>query len=171
MTNIMAAAALIASQIGAPVAFDAAPVVVPPAKAVVISAAPRAGTLASGYVSASGTVSGSGYLHCSAPQNGSGWMSGSVNLSGSLPVNGPDGARGSVPVSGHVYLTGSCQNGGGFVSGSAFLQGSGSLYGRDGRLAGTVRLDGSVFISQYASSSFLWVNQFTTLSGYFTAAN
>jgi hypothetical protein len=165
MTNIMAAAALIASQIGAPVPV-AAPAVVVPVAVEAASPAPR--TQASGYVTATGMLSGSGYMQCSAPQNGSGWMNGSVNLSGQLPVNGPDGVHGSVPVSGYVFLSGSCSNGGGFASGSASVTGYGVLYNREGRRAGTVTLNGSIFVSQYVSQ-FAWINQYATVSGFFSA--
>jgi hypothetical protein len=166
MTNIMAAAALIASQIGAPLPVSAPAVVVP--VAVAKEAAPVRAAASSGYVSATGFLSGNGYLQCSAPRGGSGWMSGSVNLTAQMPVNGPDGAYGTVPVSGYVYLTGSCQNGSGFVSGSASVNGYGTLYTREGKRAGTVQLNGSVFVSQYASG-FVWINQYATVSGYFSA--
>ena len=68
MTNMLAAAALIASQMGAPLPADVPAVVVPAVTAKAAAPAPR--SQASSYVSASGTLSGSGYLHCSAPQNG-----------------------------------------------------------------------------------------------------
>jgi hypothetical protein len=55
------------------------------------------------------------------------------------------------------------------VNGSASVYGSGTLYARDGRRAGTVRLDGTVFVNQY-SSGYTYINQYATLSGYFTAA-
>lgn len=166
MNNIMAAAALIASQIGAPLAVETPAVVVPVAAA---KATPLPHAAASSrYVSASGTLSGSSYLTCSAPPNGSGWMNGSVNLTANMSVSGPNGLHGYVPVSGYVFLSGSCQNGSGFVSGSASVNGHGILYSRDGRRAGTVALNGSVFVSQFASE-FVWINQYATVSGYFTA--
>ena len=171
MTNIMAAAALIASQIGAPLPQGVPAVEAPVAISAPALAAPAANvSVISSYVSASGNLSGNGYLHCSAPQNGSGWMSGSINLSAQMLVNGPDGARGTIPVSGYAYLTGSCQNGAGFVSGSVSVTGYGTLYSREGNRAGTVSLNGSVFVSQYASG-FVWINQYATVSGYFTSAS
>lgn len=166
MTNILATAALIASQIGAPLPADAPVVVVP--VAVARQTAPSAPIAQSSYVSASGYLSGSAYMSCNAPQNSSGWMSGTVNLTAQMQVTGPDGARGTVPVSGYAFLSGSCQNGAGFVSGSASVRGVGTMYGRDGRRAGTVSLDGSVFVHQYVSG-FAWINQYATLSGYFSA--
>jgi len=166
MTNIMAAAALIASQIGAPLPAGAPAVAVPVAVAKAVPAVSAAGS--SGYVSATGTLSGSGFMQCNAPRNGSGWMSGWVNLSSQMSVNGPDGAHGTVPVSGTVYLTGSCQNGSGFVSGSASVSCYGTLYARDGKRAGSVQLNGNVFVNQFVSG-FAWINQYANVSGYFTA--
>lgn len=166
MTNIMAAAALIASQIGTPLPAGAPVATVPVASAkAVATPGPRAA--ASGSVSGTGMLSGSGYMRCNAPQNGSGWMSGGINLSAQMPIYGPDGAYGTIPVSGYVFLNGSCRNGSGFVSGSAQVTGYGALYARDGRRAGTVRLNGTVFVNQYVSE-FAWINQFTTVTGWFT---
>ena len=168
MTNIMAAAALIASQIGAPLPVNAPAVVVPVAVGKALPAPVERAASSSGYVSASGTLSGSGYMNCSAPRNGSGWMSGSVNLTAQLYVNGPDGSRGTVPVSGYVFLSGSCQNGSGFATGSASVTGYGTLYGNDGKRAGTVQMNGTVFVNQFVTQ-FAWINQYATVSGYFTA--
>ena len=162
MTNMLAVAALIASQIGAPLPADAPAVIVPTAAATVVPAARAAA--ASGSVSATGNLSGSTSMQCN-----SGWMNGWVNLTAQMQVSGPDGTHGTVPVSGQVHLSGSCQNGsGGFVSGSASVSGYGTMYSREGRRAGTVRLNASVFINQHVSE-FAWINQYATVHGYFTA--
>ena len=79
--------------------------------------------------------------------------------------------RGTVPVNGWVHLSGSCQNGGGFANGSASLNGWGTLYGRDGRRAGSVRLDGTVFVNQHVSGQHVFINQYANLSGWFTPEN
>ena len=54
------------------------------------------------------------------------------------------------------------------MSGSASVSGYGTLYARDGRRAGTVSMNGSVFVNQYVTQ-FVWINQYATVSGYFTA--
>ena len=90
MTNILAAAALIASQIGTPLPADAPAVAVPVAIAREVPAT-RAVASASGYVSATGSLSGSGFMQCSAPQNGSGWMSGWMRVRWS--TSGTPGGR------------------------------------------------------------------------------
>lgn len=164
MTNLLAVAAAIAMEIGAPPPIET-PAVVPLGSGSFQSSA------ASGYISAWGTLTGSGFLSCSAPPNGngSGWMNGSINLTANMPVRGPDGVSGTVPVSGYVSLSGSCQNGAGSVSGSAMVNGYGTLYGRDGKRAGTARLAGTVFINQYVSSQYVWINQYASLTGRFDA--
>ena len=54
------------------------------------------------------------------------------------------------------------------MSGSASVSGYGTLYTREGKRAGTVQLNGSVFVNQYVSG-FAWINQYANVSGYFTA--
>jgi hypothetical protein len=166
--NLLAAAALIASQIGVSLPAEA-PVVPAPAASLIGEGMPsRVASLASGPVSASGTLSGSGFMHCNGGANGSGWMTGSVSLTSRMTVSGPDGVTATVPVSAYVFLSGSCLNGSGFVTGNASVTGSGPLYDRDGRRAGTVDLRGSVFINQHVAG-FAWINQYATVTGYFTA--
>jgi hypothetical protein len=169
MNKLLAAAALVAAEIGAPLPEAPVPVVVPAPRVRAVAATPRAeAPVQSGYASGTGWLSGSAHLWCNeAPGGNGGWMSGSVHLRGDLSVNGPDGTRGTVPVSGFVHLTGSCRDGSGFVSGSAYFDGSGPLY-KDGRRAGVARLSGSVFVHQHANG-FVWINQYASLSGRFDA--
>ncbi len=168
MTNITAVVALMAAQIGAPLPPETAPVVVP---VVSSKLAPARATAVPSYITGSAFLQGSGYLSCSAPRGGSGSMSGSVDLRASVSVTGPNGESGIIPVSGYAFLNGMCQNGAGFVSGTAWVSGQGYLYGRDGKLAGTLRLNSPVSVNQYASSSFVFVSQYATLSGYLEPAN
>jgi hypothetical protein len=51
------------------------------------------------------------------------------------------------------------------------VSGYGTLYGSDGSSAGTIRLDGTVFVNQYVSGSYVWINQYATLSGYHKCAH
>ncbi len=165
MSNILAAATLIASQMGAPLPADA-PVVAPAAISKEVPGVRAAA--ASGYVFASGTLSGSGSLYCSPTSNDSGWLNGLVYLTAEMPVNAPDGVHGKVLVSGYVFLSGPCRKGAGFVSGSALIAGGAPLYSREGRRAGMVQLRGYVSVNQYATP-FVSINQHATLNGYFTA--
>lgn len=160
-------AATLAAQLGAPIADSAlrAPAT-PPTKP--LSAQKDASEAASGPISGYASVSGSGSVNCSGGANGDGWMSAWVTLRGDVHVSTNDGASGRVPVSGSVHLSGSCRRGSGSVSGNASLSGSGTLY-KNGRPAGRAQMSGSVFISQYVSGSFLWINQSVYLSGHFDA--
>lgn len=165
MTSLLAAA-VIALEIGAPLPEETPVVVVPDVSLQSVQEA-----AASGYVSGFGYLSGSGFLFCSASpnSNGSGWMNGSMNLTADIPVYTPSGISGTIPVSGFISLSGSCQNGAGYVTGSATIGGYGILYGRDGKRAGTTRLSGTVFVNQYVSSQYVWINQYASLTGRFDA--
>ena len=154
-------AVAIAAEIGAGAPAAVTPVVSVPVTAPL--APPRTNAVSSGWASGSGWVMGNAFMNCSAPPNGSGWMNGNANLNGTIPVNGPDGTSGNISVSGFVWLSGSCSNNQGFVSGSTTLNGWGTLYGRDGKAAGTG------FVNQYVTGSFVFINQYASVSGNFTA--
>ena len=171
MNELLAAAALMAAGIGAPVPSEAPAVVVPRAVAV---AAPRTSVKpftvkgTSGWVNEQAHFTGSGFMHCSGGHNGSGWMNGSIHLNTTVYVRTADGT-GSVPMSGFVSLSGSCNNGSGYVSGNASVSGYGTIYGANGRRAGTVRLSGTVFVNQYVSGQHLWLNEYASVSGRYDA--
>lgn len=154
----------IALEIGAPLPEETPVVIVPD---VFLQSGEPA--VASGYVSGSGYLSGSAFLFCSASpnSNGSGWMNGSMNLTANIPVYGPAGISGTIPVAGFISLSGSCQNGAGYVTGSTMISGSGTMYGHDGKRVGTARLSGTVFVNQYVSSQYVWINQHASLTGRF----
>lgn len=147
MKSLLASLALIAGQIGAPLPVP------PPAVSV------------SAPLSADGYVSGSGNISCSGPR-GSGMRSGWITLQGNVNVRTSDGATGTVAVGGSVFVNGSCSNDSGFVNGSGTVSGSSPVYGRDGKYAGRAELSGTVFVNQYASGFYVWVNnQHVSFSG------
>ena len=154
----------IAASLGTPMTLEAPlKLATPPASTAPLKSAVIAPNT-SGSVSGYAWVTGNGFMNCSGGPNGSGWMSGWINLRADVNVTTADGASGTVSVNGTAYVSGSCQNGSGFVAGNAMLNGSGALY-KAGRYVGSASLSGSAFINQYASGSFVWINQNVYLSG------